>query len=162
MFLKVATFIYKLYIDMTLFKHELLLHGLKGTFTYKFTLIWLYSSMNCCYMFLKVATWIYKLYTDMTSFKYELSLHVFKGSNFYLQIIHWYDFIQVCDKDSTIKDNRSKDNSCFEEFTLWILIKHMNVQLRITLLFWLCGKDSTVKWSKRKSGKCLKVSHLDH
>ena len=70
-------------------------------------------NMNRCYMFLKVATWIYKLYTDMTSFKYELSLHVFKGSNFYLQIIHWYDFIQVCDKDSTIKDNRSKDNSCF-------------------------------------------------
>ena len=32
-----------------------------------------------------------------------------------------------------------------EEFTLWILIKHMNVQLRITLLFWLCGNDSTVK-----------------
>ena len=40
----------------------------------------------------------------------------------------------VCDKDSTVKDNRSKDNSYFEEFTLWILIKYMNVQLRITPL----------------------------
>ena len=83
--------------------------------------------MNCCYMFLRVATFIYKSYTDMTLFKHELLLHVFKGSNFYLQIIHWYDFIQamVCNKDSTVKDNKSKDHSYFEEFTLWILIKHM-------------------------------------
>ena len=51
--------------------------------------------MNCCYTFLKVATFIYKLYTDMTLFKYKVMLHVFKGSNFYLQINHWYDFIQA-------------------------------------------------------------------
>ena len=31
----------------------------------------------------------------MTLFKNELLLHVFKGCNFYLQIIHWYDFIQA-------------------------------------------------------------------
>ena len=85
----------------------------KGSnFYLQLTQIWLYSSMNCCYMFLRVATFIYKSYTDMTLFKHELMLqtflrwifikhelllHVFKGSNFYLQIIHWYgyDFIQA-------------------------------------------------------------------
>ena len=40
----------------------------------------------------------------------------------------------VSDKDSTVKDNKSKDHSYFEEFTLWILIKHMNIQSRITPL----------------------------
>ena len=37
-------------------------------------------------------------------------------------------------KDSTVKDNKSKDHSYFEEFTLWILIKHMKIQSRITAL----------------------------
>ena len=31
MFLKLATFIYKLYTDITLFKHELMLHIFKGS-----------------------------------------------------------------------------------------------------------------------------------
>ena len=35
---------------------------------------------------------------------------------------------------SKITVNKSKDHSYFEEFTLWILIKHMNIQSRITPL----------------------------
>ena len=46
--------------------------------------------------------WLLNLYHKHKGFslewifiKHELLLHVFKGSNFYLQIIHWYDFIQA-------------------------------------------------------------------
>ena len=47
-------------------------------------------------------------------------------------------------QQSKITVNKSKDHSYFEEFTLWILIKHMNIHSRIKPLspLYVCDKDS--------------------
>ena len=49
---------------------------------------------------------------------------------------------------SNITVNKSKDHSFSEDFTLWILIKHMNIHswVKTFCLFFVCDKDSTVKY----------------
>ena len=54
MFLKLATFIYKLYTDITLFKHELMLHIFKGSNFYLqiihwYSIIQAWTAVTCFY-----------------------------------------------------------------------------------------------------------------
>ena len=59
-------------------------------------------------------------------------------------LFHFYfDFVTKI-QPSKITLNKSKDHSNFEKFTLWILIKYMNIHSRIkpSSLLYVCDKDS--------------------
>ena len=77
------------------------------------------------------------------SFKTEISVSLNIQSRITPLCHFYFDFV-IKIQQSKITVNKSKDHSYFEEFTLWILIKHMNIHSRIKPLspLYVCDKDS--------------------